>query len=87
MSSFTEKQIKVDTNLSKILNVPKGSYVSFADVTKKVYDYVKMNNLRIPSIKTQSRQKNNELTPRFCFNCGSVLDSNSKFCNICGRKQ
>jgi hypothetical protein len=87
MSNFTKKQIKVDSNLSKILNVPIESYVSFADITKKVYEYIKVNNLRILSTKIDSSHEKPSVTPRFCFTCGFGLERNAKFCNKCGKLQ
>ena len=81
MNSFTRKDILVDENLSKILEVPAGSYVSFAEVTKKVYEYIKVNDLRKREDKKQLR------TNKFCFQCGAKLPSKAKFCDKCGRRQ
>lgn len=81
MNSFTRKDILVDENLSKILEVPAGSYVSFAEVTKKVYEYIKVNDLRKREGKKQLR------TSKFCFQCGAKLPSKAKFCDKCGRRQ
>ncbi len=88
MSNFKRKEIMVDENLSSILNVPIGSHISFAELTKKVYDYINVQNLRIgPTLKARSRRKREAKKPRFCFKCGSELSPNSKFCDRCGRMQ
>ncbi|MEM2122782.1 MAG: zinc-ribbon domain-containing protein [Candidatus Bathyarchaeia archaeon] len=73
----------VDENLSKILDVTPGSYVSFADVTKKVYNYIKVNNL----IKRVEEEKQVREAGKFCFKCGAKLPSKAKFCDRCGVMQ
>ncbi|MBS7644951.1 MAG: zinc-ribbon domain-containing protein [Candidatus Bathyarchaeia archaeon] len=83
MSDFTRKDIMVDENLSRILNVPVGSYVSFADVTKKVYSYIKVNNL-IRRVEEEGRGGG---TGKFCFKCGAGLPPKAKFCDKCGVMQ
>lgn len=73
----------VDENLSKILEVPVGSYVSFAEVTKKVYEYIKVNGLR-KSVEDRRRRR---VTSRFCLYCGARIPYKAKFCDKCGRRQ
>ena len=41
MSTFVKKNIVVDENLSKILGYEKGRLISYAEITKGIYDYVK----------------------------------------------
>ena len=78
MSSFKKKEIMVDENLSNILNLPVGSNVSFADITKKVYDYVKVNKLKRPgSPEGRDKQGYKAQETQFCFKCGSRLVANS----------
>jgi|YelNatPaOPRAMG01_1025707.scaffolds.fasta_scaffold11231_4 ribosomal protein L40E len=83
MNSFTKKDIMVDENLSKILDVPPGSYVSFADVTRKVYNYIKVNNL-VRRVEEEGLEKEGW---KFCFRCGARLPSKAKFCDRCGTAQ
>ncbi|MGC8850219.1 MAG: zinc-ribbon domain-containing protein [Candidatus Bathyarchaeia archaeon] len=73
----------VDENLSKILDVPAGSYVSFADVTKKVYSYIKVNNL----VKRVEEERQEGRAAKFCFKCGAELPPKAKFCDKCGIMQ
>ncbi len=83
MSSFAKKNIIVDGYLSRILGYQEGSLVSYAEITKGIYDYIKDHHLRKeeePPAKTTKKD-------RYCFNCGAKVLSKAKFCDKCGRKQ
>ena len=88
MSGFTRKEIKVDEKLSSIFGIPIDERVSYADLTKKLYDYINSNQLRITDqSQRKGEQQTSIIAQQFCFNCGSRLPLDSKFCDKCGRMQ
>ena len=83
MSSFAKKNIIVDGNLSRILGYEEGRLVSYAEITKGIYDYIKDHNLR----KEEQTPAKTAKKDRYCFNCGAKVLSKAMFCDKCGRKQ
>ena len=82
MSSFVKKSVKVDSNLSKVIGMRKGALVSYAEITKGIYDYIKNNDLKVQEGKpVSSRSK------RYCFRCGVEQEPKVRFCHKCGMKQ
>ena len=82
MSSFVKKNIIVDDELANILGFEKGRLISYAEVTKGIYDYIKEHNLKRNEKSTQKAAKD-----RFCYKCGTMILAQAKFCDKCGRKQ
>ena len=80
MSSFVKKVVKVDENLSKVIGIKKGILVSYAEITKGVYDYIKKNNLKA------DREKPTPSKKIYCFKCGAEIERKVKFCDRCGVK-
>jgi len=60
-NALTEQSIIVDDVLSMLTGHPRGTLVSFTEVTKSVHDYIKTNGLR----------------QRFCPHCNAPLNSSS----------
>ena len=88
MSVFTRKEIKVDEKLSNMFGFPIGAQVSYSDLTKKLYDYINSNQLRMTSqSQRKGEQQTSIIAQQFCFNCGSRLPMGSKFCDTCGSMQ
>ena len=80
MSTFTKKMIYVDENLSKVIGYNISELVSYSEITKGIYEYIKKNDLK----KEPDKKK---LTEKFCFNCGNKLPSTILYCDKCGKKQ
>lgn len=81
-----KRVIKVDDNLSKVIGVRKGSLVSYAEITKGIYDYIKNHDLKV-SGKLEEAEKPVTATRRYCFRCGMELEPKAKYCYRCGVKQ
>lgn len=60
-NALTEQSIAVDDVLSMLTGHPRGTLVSFTDLTKSVHDYIKTNGLR----------------QRFCPHCNAPLTGSS----------
>ena len=58
-NALTEQSIVIDDVLSMLTGHPRGSMVSFTEITKSLHDYIKMNGLRT----------------RFCPHCNAPLNS------------
>ena len=56
-NALTEQSIIVDDVLSMLTGHPRGTMVSFTEITKSLHDYIKMNGLR----------------QRFCPHCNAPL--------------
>jgi hypothetical protein len=56
-NALTEQSIMVDDVLSMLTGHPRGTLVSFTEMTKSLHDYIKMNGLR----------------QRFCPHCNASL--------------
>jgi len=56
-NALTEQSIVVDDVLSMLTGRPRGSLLSFTEITKGVHDYIKSNGLR----------------QRFCPHCNAPL--------------
>lgn len=85
MSALQKKIILVDDILSKVVGREQGSFVSYAELTKGIHEYIKKNDLR-----KASAEKPSESAPsgvKFCYGCGADLASGSTFCDKCGKKQ
>mgnify|MGYP001034147576 CR=1 FL=1 len=85
MSALQRKIILVDDNLSKVVGKEQGSFVSYAELTKGIHDYIKKNDLRKGSTETTSESTSSGV--KFCYGCGADLAAGSTFCDKCGKKQ
>jgi len=56
-NALTEQSIIIDDVLSMLTGHPRGTFVSFTEITKSLHDYIKMNGLR----------------PKFCPHCNASL--------------
>jgi hypothetical protein len=56
-NALTEQSIIIDDVLSMLTGHPRGTLVSFTEITKSLHDYIKMNGLR----------------QRFCPHCNAPL--------------
>jgi hypothetical protein len=56
-NALTEQSIVIDDVLSMLTGHPRGTLVSFTEITKSLHDYIKMNGLR----------------QRFCPHCNAPL--------------
>jgi hypothetical protein len=56
-NALTEQSIVIDDVLSMLTGHPRGSMVSFTEITKSLHDYIKANGLR----------------QRFCPHCNAPL--------------
>ena len=56
-NALTEQSIVIDDVLSMLTGHPRGTMVSFTEITKSLHDYIKMNGLR----------------QRFCPHCNAPL--------------
>ena len=56
-NALTEQSIVIDDVLSMLTGHPRGSMVSFTELTKSLHDYIKTNGLR----------------QRFCPHCNAPL--------------
>lgn len=56
-NALTEQSIIIDDVLSMLTGHPRGTMVSFTEITKSLHDYIKMNGLR----------------QRFCPHCNAPL--------------
>ncbi|MGA2240261.1 MAG: hypothetical protein ABSG74_13725 [Candidatus Bathyarchaeia archaeon] len=56
-NALTEQSIMIDDVLSMLTGHPRGTLVSFTEMTKSLHDYIKMNGLR----------------QRFCPHCNAPL--------------
>jgi hypothetical protein len=86
MSSFVKKIVKVDDNLSKVIGVKKGAMVSYAEITKGVYDYIKNHGLKV-SDKGEELERSVTPKRRYCFRCGVEVEPRAKYCFRCGVEQ
>jgi len=57
-NALTEQSIIIDDVLSMLTGHPRGTMVSFTEITKSLHDYIKMNGLR----------------QRFCPHCNAPLN-------------
>jgi hypothetical protein len=57
-NALTEQSIVIDDVLSMLTGHPRGTMVSFTEITKSLHDYIKMNGLR----------------QRFCPHCNAPLN-------------
>jgi hypothetical protein len=57
-NALTEQSIIIDDVLSMLTGHPRGTLVSFTEMTKSLHDYIKMNGLR----------------QRFCPHCNAPLN-------------
>ena len=58
-NALTEQSIVIDDVLSMLTGHPRGTMVSFTEITKSLHDYIKMNGLR----------------QRFCPHCNAPLNT------------
>jgi hypothetical protein len=58
-NALTEQSIVIDDVLSMLTGHPRGTMVSFTEITKSLHDYIKMNGLR----------------QRFCPHCNAPLNA------------
>ncbi len=57
-NALTEQSIVIDDVLSMLTGHPRGTMVSFTEITKSLHDYIKSNGLR----------------QRFCPHCNAPLN-------------
>jgi hypothetical protein len=60
-NALTEQSIIIDDVLSMLTGHPRGTLVSFTEMTKSLHDYIKMNGLR----------------QRFCPHCNAPLSGSA----------
>lgn len=77
--------MRVDDNLSRVIGVKKGVLVSYAEITKGIYDYIKNHGLKV-SDKAEEETSTTTMR-RYCFRCGVELEAKAKYCYRCGVKQ
>ena len=95
MSGLTKKTVYADRLLSALLGVSEGDLVSYAQISKGVHQYIKDNDLRNISAKSQAatQQAAQEAKPppspsmKQCRDCGAAIPLEAVFCDLCGVSQ
>jgi len=100
MSGLTKRIIYADRNLSAILGVNEGSFVSYAEISKGIHSYIKKNDLKnakfVKAPEPQAEQAvviDNVPEPavstqiRKCRDCAEQIPVDAAFCDMCGIEQ
>ena len=98
LSGLTKKSVYADKVLAKILGVTEGDYVSYAQLSKGLHQYIKENKLKslrpvnlnvtpqAAAPQATISAATNVVTQR-CRDCGSEIPSGAIFCDLCGVRQ
>jgi hypothetical protein len=100
LSGLTKKSVYADKVLATILGVTEGDYVSYAQLSKGLHQYIKENKLKnprplalhstpqVPALVPQPAASlvTNVVTQR-CRDCGAEIPSGAVFCDLCGVRQ
>jgi len=95
LSGLTKKTVYADRLLSAILCVTEGDLVSYAQISKGVHQYIKDNDLRNISARSQPaiEQPVQEAKPppspnvKQCRDCRAEIPFEAVFCDLCGVSQ
>ncbi len=68
-SMLTQRSIVADDTLSLLTGQPKGSLLSYTELTKMMHNYIRTKGLRLKS----------------CPNCNAQIPGYSTFCDKCGK--
>ena len=98
LSGLTKKSVYADKVLATILGVREGDYVSYAQLSKGLHQYIKENKLKslrpvnldvtpqAPAPEATTSAATNAVTQR-CRDCGAEIPSGAIFCDLCGVRQ
>ena len=100
LSGLTKKSVYADKVLAAILGVTEGDYVSYAQLSKGLHQYIKDNNLKnprpvnldatpqrvAPPLQAANSVGTNMVTQR-CRDCGVEIPTGAVFCDLCGVRQ
>jgi len=95
LSGLTKKTVYADRLLSAVLGVTEGDLVSYAQISKGVHQYIKDNDLRNISARSQpaTQQPVQEAKPspspnvKQCRDCSAEIPLEAVFCDLCGVSQ
>jgi len=68
-SMLTQKSIMADDTLSLLTGQPKGSLLSYTELTKSMHQYIRSKGLRLKA----------------CPNCKTQIPGYATFCDKCGK--
>ena len=98
LSGLTKKSVYADKILATILGVTEGDYVSYAQLSKGLHQYIKVNKLKnprsltlgstpqAPGLQPATSAATNVVTQR-CRDCGAEIPDGAVFCDLCGVRQ
>lgn len=88
MSGLTRKQIVTDATLAVLVGVEEGTLVSYAEMTKGMHEYIRMNRLRKGEEELAlMARKSSVSSVRYCSACGSSISGSAAYCDKCGEEQ
>lgn len=70
-SVLTQRSVVADDTLAMITGQPKGSYVSYTELTRGLHAYIKSKQLRLKA----------------CVHCKGQIPGYATFCDSCGNQQ
>jgi hypothetical protein len=94
LSGLTKKTVYADRVLSTLLGVAEGDFVSYAQISKGLHQYIKDKGLKnatgIPELVSSRAVQPSE--PAFskmkhCTDCGAEIPGEAVFCDLCGVSQ
>lgn len=103
MSGLTKKTVIADRTLATILGVAEGELVSYAQLSKGLHEYIKVNDLRnpervqlapaqVPAAEIQAAvgstsKRSIEAATKICRDCNAEIPAEAVFCDLCGVSQ
>jgi hypothetical protein len=100
LSGLTKKSVYADKVLAAILGVTEGEYVSYAQLSKGLHQYIKENNLKNPRPVNLNAMPQTVAPPpeaagtvatgivtKRCRDCEAEIPAGAVFCDLCGVQQ
>jgi len=99
LSGLTKKSVYADKLLATILGVTEGDYVSYAQLSKGLHQYIKENKLKNPrpvnldathqplALPLQVTTSAATRVTQRCRDCGVEIPTGAVFCDLCGVRQ
>jgi hypothetical protein len=70
-SVLTQRSVVADDTLAVLTGQPKGTFVSYTELTRGLHSYIKSKQLRL----------------KMCIHCKSQIPGYATFCDGCGKPQ